>query len=89
MQNAKIALIQYCLSAPKTDMDNNVVVSDYAAMDRILREERKYILGQCKAIHQKGWRQRVVDPKIHSPQRLQRAEPPLFGQNGDPGGDGH
>jgi T-complex protein 1 subunit delta len=54
MQNAKIALIQYCLSAPKTDMDNSVVVSDYAAMDRILREERKYILGQCKAIKKSG-----------------------------------
>ncbi len=31
-------------------MENNVVVSDYAAMDRILREERKYILGMCKKI---------------------------------------
>ena len=41
MENAKIGLIQFCLSAPKTDMENNVVVSDYAAMDRILREERK------------------------------------------------
>jgi len=54
MNNAKIALIQYCLSAPKTDMDNNVVVSDYAAMDRILREERKYILTQCKSIKKSG-----------------------------------
>lgn len=54
MPNAKIALLQYCLSAPKTDMDNNVVVSDYAAMDRILREERKYILQQCKAIKKSG-----------------------------------
>jgi len=54
MKDAKIALIQYCLSAPKTDMDNNVVVSDYASMDRILREERKYILGQCKAIKKSG-----------------------------------
>jgi len=54
MANAKIALIQFCLSAPKTDMDNNVVVSDYAAMDRILREERKYILQQCKGIKKSG-----------------------------------
>lgn len=54
MKDAKIALVQYCLSAPKTDMDNNVVVSDYAAMDRILREERKYILKQCKAIKKSG-----------------------------------
>lgn len=25
IENAKIALIQFCLSAPKTDMENNVV----------------------------------------------------------------
>eukprot|EP00957_Ditylum_brightwellii_P120134 9166869-Ditylum_brightwellii.AAC.1 len=54
IKNAKIALIQFCLSAPKTDMDNNVVVSDYAAMDRILRDERKYILNQCKKIKKAG-----------------------------------
>lgn len=46
----QVGLIQFCLSAPKTDMENNVVVSDYAAMDRILREERKYILGLCKKV---------------------------------------
>lgn len=54
MQNAKIALIQFCLSAPKTDMDNTVVVEDYSAMDRLLREERKYILTMCKAIKKSG-----------------------------------
>jgi len=54
MADAKICLLQYCLSAPKTDMDNNVVVSDYAAMDRILREERKFVLNQCKAIKKAG-----------------------------------
>lgn len=48
--DSKVGLIQFCLSAPKTDMENNVVVSDYAAMDRILREERKYILGLCKKV---------------------------------------
>lgn len=50
MVPTQIGLIQFCLSAPKTDMENNVVVSDYAAMDRILREERKYILGLCKKV---------------------------------------
>lgn len=54
MENANIALIQYCITAPKTDMDNTIVVSDYAAMDRILREERKYILNQCKIIKKSG-----------------------------------
>jgi T-complex protein 1 subunit delta len=35
-------------------MDNTVVVSDYASMDRILREERKYILEQCKILKKSG-----------------------------------
>ena len=48
VENAKVALIQFCLSAPKTDMENNVVVSDYAAMDRLLREERKHVLACAK-----------------------------------------
>merc|ERR1719440_459973 len=48
--NAKIGLIQFCLSAPKTDIEQNVVVSDYSQMDRILKEERKYILDMCKKI---------------------------------------
>ena len=34
VQNAKVCLIQFCVSPPKTDMDNNIVVSDYKAMDR-------------------------------------------------------
>merc|ERR1712028_61404 len=37
IENAKIGLIQFCISPPKTDMENNVVVSDYGHMDRILR----------------------------------------------------
>lgn len=52
--NAKVALIQFCLSPPKTDVENSVVVQDYTAMDRILREERTYILGLCKKIKAAG-----------------------------------
>merc|ERR1712070_735747 len=52
--NAKIGLIQFCLSAPKTDMEQNIVVSDYAQMDRILKEERQYILKMCKQIQKAG-----------------------------------
>ena len=29
MEKAKIALVQFCLSPPKTDLENNVIVSDY------------------------------------------------------------
>merc|ERR1712112_243374 len=50
VEKAKIGFIQFCVSHPKTDMDNQVVVSDYAAMDRVLREERAYLLNIVKDI---------------------------------------
>ncbi|CAD7689566.1 unnamed protein product [Nyctereutes procyonoides] len=50
VEKAKIGLIQFCLSAPKMDMDNQIVVSDYVQMDQVLREERAYILNLVKQI---------------------------------------
>lgn len=50
VEDARIGLIQFQLSPPKTDLENNVVVNDYAAMDRILKEERNYILRMVKKI---------------------------------------
>ena len=34
VENAKIALIQFCVSPPKTDMENSIVINDYTQMDR-------------------------------------------------------
>jgi len=64
IKNAKIGLIQFQLSMPKTDMDNNVVVSDYAAMDRLLREERKYLLQMCKKIKKSGCNVLLIQKSI-------------------------
>lgn len=50
VDKAKIALIQFQLSPPKPDMENNVVVNDYRQMDKILKEERAYLLNICKKI---------------------------------------
>jgi T-complex protein 1 subunit delta len=50
ISDAKIGLIQYCLSAPKTNMENSVIVGDYQQIDRILREEKTYILKLLKPI---------------------------------------
>jgi len=61
---AKIGLIQFCLSAPKTDMENTVVVSEYAAMDRVLDTERKHILKMCKAIRASGCNVLLVQKSI-------------------------
>ena len=50
IENAKIGLIQFPISAPKSDLESNVVVHDYTAMDRLLKEERKHILEIVKKI---------------------------------------
>lgn len=64
VQNAKIALIQFHLSAPKTNIDNKVIINDYAQMDRILTEERKYILEMCKKIKKSGCNVVLVQKSI-------------------------
>lgn len=40
MEKARIALIQFCISPPKSDIENNVVVSDYTQV-RLRRERAK------------------------------------------------
>lgn len=64
IEKAKIGLIQFCISAPKTDMDHSVVVSDYAAMDRVLKEERTYILNIVKQIKKAGCNVLLVQKSI-------------------------
>lgn len=54
VEDATIALIQFQLSPPKTDMESTVTISDYTQMDRALKEERKYLLTLCKKIKDAG-----------------------------------
>jgi len=64
VQNAKIGLIQFCLSPPKTDMENNITVKDYTAMDRILREERLIIAKMIKQIAATGCNVLLIQKSI-------------------------
>ena len=91
VEKAKIGLIQFCISPPKTDvskhvclsvhvcmyvtnqptdhchcvqMENQVIVSDYSQMDRILREERQYILNICKKIKKAGCNVLLIQKSI-------------------------
>ncbi|XBW35959.1 hypothetical protein QEN19_001532 [Hanseniaspora menglaensis] len=50
MEKAKIGLIQFQISPPKPDTQNNIIVNDYRQMDKILKEERAYLLNICKKI---------------------------------------
>jgi len=54
MKDCKIGIVQFHLSAPKTEMEMTVVVNDNATMDRLIKEERKYILAMVKKIVEAG-----------------------------------
>jgi len=62
--DAKIGLIQFQLSAPKTNMENQVVIDEYSKMDRILKEERQYILEMCKSIKKTGCNVLLIQKSI-------------------------
>lgn len=64
IEKAKIGLIQFCLSPPKTDMENQVVVKDYSQMDRILREERIIIAKMVKQIASTGCNVLLIQKSI-------------------------
>ena len=64
VDKAKIGLIQFCISPPKTDMENQVIVTDYKQMDRILGEERNYILDICKQIKKAGCNVLLIQKSI-------------------------
>ncbi|GMK55890.1 hypothetical protein CspeluHIS016_0209460 [Cutaneotrichosporon spelunceum] len=64
MEKAKIGLIQFQLSSPKPDMDNQIVVNDYRQMDKILKEERQYLLNICKKIKKTGCNVLLIQKSI-------------------------
>jgi T-complex protein 1 subunit delta len=64
VEKAKIGLIQFCLSAPKADMENQIIVSDYSQMDRVIKEERDYLLDLCKKIKKTGCNVLLIQKSI-------------------------
>lgn len=64
IEKAKIGLIQYQLSPPKTNMENQVVVEDYTQIDRILKEERAYIQKLLKPIIKSGCNVLLIQKSI-------------------------
>ncbi|KAJ1678526.1 T-complex protein 1 subunit delta [Spiromyces aspiralis] len=64
IEKARIALIQFQLSPPKPDMENQIVVNDYRQMDRILKEERNYLLNLVKKIKKAGCNVLLIQKSI-------------------------
>ncbi|THH04051.1 hypothetical protein EW146_g10278 [Bondarzewia mesenterica] len=64
VESAKIALIQFQLSAPKPDMDNVVIVSNYLQMDKINKEKRRYLGNLCIKIKKTGCNVLLIQKSI-------------------------
>lgn len=60
----QIGLIQFCISPPKSDLENNVIVSDYTQMDRVYKEERNYILNIVKKVKASGCNVLLIQKSI-------------------------
>ncbi|EOB15438.1 T-complex protein 1 subunit delta [Nosema bombycis CQ1] len=52
--NIKCLCIQFCLSPPKTSMDSKILIDKPELMEKVLLDERKYILDLCKKIKRTG-----------------------------------
>lgn len=64
MKKAQIALIQFCLSRPSTDIENTVIIENYLSMDKILKEEKEYVTGLCRKIKSSGCNVLLVQKSI-------------------------
>ena len=45
-------------------MENTVIVNDYRQMDKILKEERQYLLNMCKKIKKSGCNALLIQKSI-------------------------
>ncbi|KAM0675027.1 T-complex protein 1 subunit delta [Gurleya vavrai] len=50
----KLAILQFCVSAPKTNIDSKININDHQLMEKIIKEEREYLLNICKKIKKSG-----------------------------------
>eukprot|EP01156_Anaeramoeba_ignava_P002773 Anaeramoba_ignava/a219525_187.p1 GENE.a219525_187~~a219525_187.p1 ORF type:complete len:523 (+),score=193.91 a219525_187:53-1621(+) len=64
VENAKIGLIQFQLSSPKTDATHEIGIKEYQAIDRFFKEERKYILQMCAKIQKTGCNVLLIQKSI-------------------------
>lgn len=59
-------------------MDNQIVVSDYTQMDRVLREERTYILNLVKQIKKAGCNVLLIQKSILRYEQQEAWNPGIF-----------
>ena len=64
VENPKIGMVQFSIANPKTDMDSTLQINDYTQMDRVLKQERKHILGMVKKIQASGCNVLLIQKSI-------------------------
>lgn len=64
IENAKIGLIQFQLSPPKTNIENKVIVEHYSQLDRILKQQRAVMVEMCKKIKETGCNVLLIQKSI-------------------------
>lgn len=64
IKGVRAALVRFCVSPPKTDMESNLIVSDDAAINRLLEQERAITLRMCKRIAKTGCNLLLVQKSI-------------------------
>lgn len=63
-KKVKVGVIQFCISAPKTNMDSKILVNNPELMDKIIQDERRYILDMCKKIKLSGCQLLIIQKSI-------------------------
>lgn len=63
-KKVKMGVVQFCISAPKTNMDSKILIGDPALMEKVIQDERRYILEMCKKVKKSGCTLLVIQKSI-------------------------
>jgi T-complex protein 1 subunit delta len=61
---AKMLIIQFCISSPKTNLDSKIIINDYSLMEKFVKEEREYVINIIKRIRNTGANLLVIQKSI-------------------------
>ncbi|ELA41638.1 uncharacterized protein VICG_01271 [Vittaforma corneae ATCC 50505] len=61
---AKALILQFCISAPRTNLDSKIIINDYSLMEKFVREEREYVLNIIKRIKNTGATLLIIQKNI-------------------------
>lgn len=62
--DARLLVLQFCLSAPKTNLDSKILIDDYTLMERFVKEEREYVIRLIKAVKRSGANLLVIQKSL-------------------------